>query len=173
MGKGVSFMENQAKFHGATLNIEDCKKALAELGEKDNLDEIIAKKKAGFSIKPLPKRNNNFLILKDEGKKIVYTREKNTDNRSAFGNALADIANTYKEKNGEQKNLPFAVFDCDLEGSVKTGAFRKAFPDNFFESGIEEHNTAVISGALSTDNILTFFAILEFSAWTKHTTSKD
>ncbi len=158
MGKGVSFMENQAKFHGATLNIEDCKKALAELGEKDDLDEIIAKKKAGFSIKPLSKRNNNFLVLKDEGKKIVYTREKNTDNRSAFGNALADIANTYKEKNGEQKNLPFAVFDCDLEGSVKTGAFRKAFPDNFFESGIEEHNTAVISGALSTDNILTFFA---------------
>ncbi|MGC8555114.1 MAG: transketolase [Candidatus Acidulodesulfobacterium sp.] len=158
MGKGVSFMENQAKFHGATLNLEDCKKALAELNEKDDLEEIIAKKKNGFSIKPLPKRNNNFLILNDDGKKIVYTREKNTDNRSAFGNALADIANTYKEKNAGQKNIPFAVFDCDLEGSVKTGAFRKAFPDNFFESGIEEHNTAVISGAISTDNIMTFFA---------------
>ena len=158
MGKGVSFMENQEKFHGATLNVGDCRKALAEIGEKDDLDEIINKKKAGFNIKPLQKRNNNFLILKDGGEEIIYTREKNTDNRSAFGNALVNIANTFKKKNGGQKNIPFAVFDCDLEGSVKTGAFRKNFPDNFFESGIQEHNTAVISGALSTENILTFFA---------------
>lgn len=158
MGKGVSFMENQAKYHGSTLSVDNCKKALAELGEKDNIDELINRKKSGFTIKTLPLRKNNFFLINNNGKKIVYSREKNTDNRSAFGNALADIANTYKENNPSLKNIPFAVFDCDLEGSVKTGAFRKAFPDNFFESGIEEHNTSVISGTLSTENILTFFA---------------
>ncbi|MHB8231903.1 MAG: transketolase [bacterium] len=158
MGKGVSFMENQAKYHGATLSIDDCKKALAEISEKDDIDELVNKKKNGFTIKILPLRKNNFFLINSGGKKIVYSREKNTDNRSAFGNALADIANTYKEKTPASVNIPFAVFDCDLEGSVKTGAFRKAFPENFFESGIEEHNAAVISGALSTENVLTFFA---------------
>ncbi len=157
MGKGVSFMENAAKFHGAALSVEDCKKGLAELGEKDDIYELINKKKMGVPFEHLNERKDNFFILEPDGKKIVYTREKNTDNRSGFGNALADIADAYKEKTGSA-NIPFAVFDCDLEGSVKTGAFKKAFPDNFFESGIEEHNTASISGALSTENILTFFA---------------
>ena len=157
MGKGVSFMENQAKYHGAALNIEDCKKGLVELKEPDNLDELIDKKNLKQPLKPLTERKEKFFVLDPDNKNIVYNREKNTDNRSAFGNALHDMAKNYKEKNNLQ-NIPFAVFDCDLEGSVKTGAFRKAFPDNFFESGIQEHNTAVISGALSTENILTFFA---------------
>lgn len=157
MGKGVSFMENQAKYHGSTLSMEDCKRGLIELGEPNDLDELLNKKGLGRPLKPLKTRKNNFLILNADNKNIVYTREKNTDNRSAFGNALFDIAKNYKEKDNSP-NIPFAVFDCDLEGSVKTGAFRKTFPDNFFESGIEEHNAAVISGALSTENILTFFA---------------
>ena len=157
MGKGVSFMENQAKYHGSALDPEDCKKALSELGEPIDIDKLLDEKKFGLPLKPLEEKKNNFLILNSDNKSIVYAREKNTDNRSAFGNALYDIAKNYKEQNNSS-NIPFAVFDCDLEGSVKTGAFRKAFPDNFFESGIEEHNTAVISGALSTENILTFFA---------------
>jgi transketolase len=158
MGKGVSFMENQAKYHGSTLNIEECIKALTEIGENNDIEELANKKKTGFTIKTLAVRKNNFFLAGNGGKKIVYTREKNTDNRSAFGSALADIANSCKEINPGSKNIPVAVFDCDLEGSVKTGAFRKTFPDNFFESGIEEHNVAAISGALSTENILTFFA---------------
>ena len=150
-------MENLAKFHGAALSVDDCKKALAELGEKDDIGELVDKKKSGVAHQNLNERKNNFFVLNPDGKKIVYTREKNTDNRSGFGNALFDIANAHKEKTGGP-GIPFAVFDCDLEGSVKTGAFAKAFPGNFFESGIEEHNTATISGALSTENILTFFA---------------
>ena len=158
MGKGVSFMENQAKYHGAALSIDDCKKGLAELNESDNVDMLINKKNLKQPMKPIKERKENLFVLEqDYNNGISYTREKNTDNRSAFGNALYDMAKKYQEKTALQ-NIPFAVFDCDLEGSVKTGAFRKAFPDNFFESGIQEHNTAVISGSLSTENILTFFA---------------
>lgn len=157
MGKGVSFMENQAKYHGSTLNTEDCKKALNELGEQDDIDELINEKKLNKPIKPLAKRTDNRFVLEPDNKNIIYTRDKNTDNRSAFGNALFDIAKNYEEKTDSQR-MPFAVFDCDLEGSVKTGAFRKEFSDNFFESGIEEHNAVTISGALSSESILTFFA---------------
>ena len=35
---------------------------------------------------------------------------------------------------------------------------RKAFPQYFFQGGIQEHNTATVSGALSTDGFVTFFA---------------
>lgn len=158
MGKGVSFMENKEKYHGSPLGVEDCKKALAELGETDDIDELVSRKKSGGIVRQeLSERKNGFLVLNPGNKKIVYTREKNTDNRSGFGNALYDIANSYKEEKGAN-NIPFAVFDCDLEGSVKTGPYAKAFPANFFQSGIEEHNTATISGALSTENIMTFFA---------------
>ncbi|MCL5673451.1 MAG: transketolase [Deltaproteobacteria bacterium] len=157
MGKGVSFMENKAKFHGSALNIEDCKKALIELGEPDNLAEYIDRRKQEFSIRPLPAHKNNYITIKNTGNAITYTREKNIDNRSAFGNVLADIAKNYNIKIDGGK-LPMAVFDCDLEGSVKTGSFRALFPDRFFESGIEEHNTATISGAISTAGILSFFA---------------
>jgi transketolase len=157
MGKGVSFMENNAKFHGSTLNAEDCRKALKELGEPDNLAEYIDRRKQKFSIKPLAVRKNNYILIQNAESAITYTREKNVDNRSAFGNALADIAKKYKEETGVQR-LPVAVFDCDLEGSVKTGSFRSLFPENFFESGIEEHNTATISGAVSTAGIMSFFA---------------
>ncbi len=157
MGKGVSFIEGLAKYHGAALSVDDCKKGLKELGQIDDLDDLINKKKAGIAFKPLRERKNNFFVLPPDNRKIIYTREKNTDNRSGFGNALLDIAKNYME-NTASLHVPFAVFDCDLEGSVKTGGFAKAFPASFFESGIEEHNTATISGALSTENILTFFA---------------
>ncbi len=159
MGKGVSFMENNAKYHGSALKPAECAKALNELDEPNNLEELIIKReqKQKIVIKPLPAHINNIFLLEDAGNKITYARDKNIDNRSAFGNTLLDIAKNYGKKNTSNP-LPFAVFDCDLEDSVKTGGFRSSFPENFFESGIEEHNTATIAGALSTDGILTFFA---------------
>ena len=42
--------------------------------------------------------------------------------------------------------------------STKTTAFARQFPDYFFQGGIQEHNTATIAGAVSTVNLLSFFA---------------
>jgi transketolase len=41
---------------------------------------------------------------------------------------------------------------------VKTADFAKAYPEHFFQGGIQEHNTATVAGAMSTRGILTFFA---------------
>ncbi|MCL2062993.1 MAG: transketolase family protein [Candidatus Cloacimonetes bacterium] len=79
--------------------------------------------------------------------------EKSTDNRSAWGDALADIARKNKDT---KRNI--AVFDCDLMGSVKTSEFNKILPENFFQAGIAEHHTAVCAGAISKYGIQTFFA---------------
>jgi transketolase len=77
------------------------------------------------------------------------------DNRTAFGNALVDLAKANLQENGL---LPMVVFDCDLAPSTKTISFAKQLPKNFFQGGIQEHNTVTIAGAISTLNFLSFFA---------------
>ena len=165
MGNGVSFMEHKEKYHGSALNEDDLYKAYEELGISLPYGEYVVsrKERKGFA-KDAKERDNSpfsFFINKEK----VY--DKPTDNRSAWGDALADIAKLNKleisdEKlemnDGENKGNILAVFDCDLKGSVKTADFEKVLPNNFFQSGIMEHHTAVCAGALSKNNIQTFFA---------------
>ena len=151
MGKGVSFMENKEKYHGSVLSEEQLNQALSELGLANNLEKY---KKMRENFKPLPnsgKSDKDFSLK--TGKSIIYSEK--TDNRSAWGNAIADIA--VLNSTEENKKL-LAVFDCDLQGSVKTNSFEKNLPENFYESGIMEHHTAVMSGAMSKDGIQVFFA---------------
>ena len=149
MGKGVSFMENKAGFHGAPLSNEQLKEALKELKIKDDLEELSELRKK-FIAQSHPQINdfNPDLI---EGKYRVY--DKATDNRSAWGNALVDLENANKDS-----KTPLLVFDCDLAGSVKTADFAKIAPERFIQSGIMEHNTSVVAGVLSTCNFQTFWA---------------
>jgi transketolase len=84
-----------------------------------------------------------------------YGKDQKLDNRSAFGNALVDLAKTNLQ---DDTSLPMAVFDCDLAPSTKTTGFAKQFPKNFFQGGIQEHNTVTLAGAISTLGFLSFFA---------------
>lgn len=147
MGKGVSFMENQEKFHGSALNIDQLEIALKELGLDNDLEKYrILRKK----FHPEPNRHDSPLSFNlNIGKPRIY-RDK-TDNRSAWGNALTDLANA-------NQNIPFAVFDCDLSGSVKTSGFAAVRPDSFYQSGISEHHTAVAAGAMSKEIPHVFFS---------------
>jgi transketolase len=151
MGKGVSFMENDAQYHGKALTPEQAVSALAELGLDNDLDELARlreydwKDKGDFDIK-LSRR-----ILENEGTPIIYGKDHKGDNRSAFGAALLDLAKMNTD------NLPL-VFDCDLAGSVKTKQFEKEYPDHFFQSGIMEHNTATAAGAASISGKVVFWS---------------
>jgi len=150
MGKGIPFMENKEKYHGSPLNEGEYKEALKALGLDDNFEACKTKREGLWTWKA-PDVNREVSI--DPGEPFTYRNEDKLDNRSAFGKALKDIG---------EKNIPkgstVCVFDCDLASSVKTADFAKVFPDYFFQGGIQEHNTATVSGALSTDGILTFFA---------------
>lgn len=157
MGKGVSFMENKFEFHGKPLSLDQCKAALSELGF-DNPEEYFRqleekRKKTspeGFVSKRVEKKINISL-----GKPHTYAPEEKIDNRTAFGNALKDLGNLNLSHQGY---TPIAVLDCDLTGSVKTDKFAGAYPNYFFQAGIQEHNTATVAGALSTQGVVTFFA---------------
>ncbi|RMG59048.1 MAG: transketolase [Deltaproteobacteria bacterium] len=153
MGKGVSFMENEYEYHGKALPEDLFVKALEELGLENKLDHYRQMREKGVCTYVPPKRPEREIKI-DTGEPRTYEPDVKTDNRSAFGNALSDMA----EINACGRETPIAVFDCDLAGSVKTEKFSRLCPHRFFESGIQEHHTAVAAGALSTTGVLTFFA---------------
>ncbi len=154
MGKGVSFMEGKEEFHGRALNTDEYKKAIQELGLEDDLERYQKIQEWGT----LSFAGRKYLVKAPSieiGSPRNYGKDQKMDNRSAFGNALVDIA---KASDREDSPLPIAVFDCDLASSVKTAGFAKQFPNHFFQGGIQEHNTTTIAGAISTVGLLSFFA---------------
>lgn len=148
MGKGVSFMENKEKYHGSTISEEQLNEALKELGLVNDFDKY---KELRNKFKPSSRKNDNentdFKL--NTGDPIIY--KETADNRSAWGNAIADVASI-------NDNATITVFDCDLKGSVKTNKFESVLPQNFFQGGIMEHNTAVVAGAMSKEGFNVFFA---------------
>ena len=61
--------------------------------------------------------------------------------RDSYGNAL-------KELGDEFDNI--VVLDADLAGATKTGIFKKAHPERFFDCGIQEANMIGMALACAT-----------------------
>ncbi len=61
--------------------------------------------------------------------------------RDSYGKALVELG---------AKNDKLIVLDADLAAATKTGVFKKAYPDRFFDTGIAEANMMCIAGGLST-----------------------
>lgn len=150
MGHGVPFMEHKEKYHGSPLNAAEYKEAMAILGLEDRLEYYRDIRKGRWTYS-LDSKNMDEAI--DTGSPFTYNESDKVDNRTAFGKALKDIGDR-NIPNGR----PVAAFDCDLASSVKTADFAKAYPEYFFQGGIQEHNTATVAGAMSISGILTFFA---------------
>jgi len=154
MGKGVSFMEGKEEFHGKALTLDECRAAMKELGVEDDLDQFIRIREN----QDIPSTKSRPLIEHpaiQTGHPRSYEKDRKTDNRTAFGTALVDVAKANLRADG---SLPMVVFDCDLASSTKTAAFAREFPRHFFQGGIQEHNTATVAGAVSTLGLLSFFA---------------
>lgn len=152
MGKGVSFMENQAKYHGSALKEDQLAEAVKELEGGLKLDfykKLRQQKVNGDKAKGqiLQGKGTDFQL----GNLNIYTTD--TDNRSAWGKAIADLAEI-----NQKHQVPIVVFDCDLQSSVKTGDFAKVSPERFIQGGIMEHNTAVTAGAMSICGVSTWWA---------------
>jgi transketolase len=154
MGKGVSFMEGKEEYHGRALTLDEWKKAAQELNVEDDLDRFRQIRESGTALFP-PREYPIEIPSIKTGNPRDYKTDQKLDNRTAFGNALVDLAKTNMQDDGF---LPIVVFDCDLAQSTKTSSFAKQFPKNFFQGGIQEHHTATIAGAISTVNLISFFA---------------
>ncbi len=60
--------------------------------------------------------------------------------REAYGKALAEFGAVYED---------LVVLDADLAAATKTGTFKKAFPERFFDCGIAENNMIGVATGLS------------------------
>jgi transketolase len=153
MGKGVSFMENRELYHGVALTKDQLAQALQELSLENDLSVYEKKRAQQSAVHVSVPRFAAVAIV--TGEPALYGKDSKLDNRSAFGTALKDLTRVNCERT---ESPPFAVFDCDLAGSVKTEGFREICPRNFFQGGIQEHNTATMAGVLSSEGVVTFFA---------------
>ena len=152
MGKGVSFMENKADFHGRALKKDELEEALKELNIVNNMDELAAERKSylknrGASCREEPA----YHLMNNTGDPITYNLDHKGDNRSAWGKALVSLADANRD------NIPL-VFDCDLAGSVKTAEFAKRYPGHFFQTGIMEHHTATMAGCATLADKVAFWS---------------
>lgn len=60
--------------------------------------------------------------------------------RDSYGNALVELGNRYDD---------FIVLDADLAAATKTGMFKKAFPERFYDCGIAEQNMISIAAGVA------------------------
>lgn len=154
MGKGISFMENLAKYHGSPLSKDQLAEALDELGVKNDLDHWKKRRQDTVETKTIMEPPSDYPEVYP-GDPILYEADKMTDNRSGYGNALQSLA----EANNKEGSVPVIVgVSCDLEGSVKMGGFHKHSPAGYIETGIQEHHAAGMSGAISREGLVTFFS---------------
>ena len=156
MGHGAPGMEEdgqaiKATWHGKAPNPDMADEILAKIGEisaeeKATLDAF--RKDRNWTPKP-----NEYPDLHSEMKDIdlgtpkFYDQETVTDCRSAYGNALADLA---------EKNSQILGMTADLGGSVKTDNLKKATPEQLIEFGICEQNMVSAAGGISLNGYVPF-----------------
>ena len=72
---------------------------------------------------------------------------KKSATRDGYGAALAKLGAAHDN---------VVVLDADLAGATKTGVFKKAFPDRFFDCGIAEGNMMCMAAGLATTGLVPF-----------------
>ncbi len=154
MGKGVSFMEGDEEYHGRALKEKEMTQAFRELEVENDRPRLLTIREA-FSPSSEPSPLPRYTPVIDPGQPFTYGPGDKVDNRAAFGRALRDMG---LRNCGVEGQTPIAVFDCDLADSVRTSWFAQDLSQYFFESGVAEHNTATLAGALSTQGVVAVFA---------------
>ncbi|MFC1616107.1 transketolase [Patescibacteria group bacterium] len=154
MGMGVDFMEetgrnHKSDWHGKAPAPEDVEQVLKDLEPSpEEVQEIDEYRKL---IKWHPEKNEYPELLSkldiNTGSPNIIEADKATDCRSAYGNALLDLA----------KNNPNIIaLTADVRGSVKTDGVAKDLPDQYIECGIAEQNMMSLAGGLSLDKWVPF-----------------
>lgn len=149
-GKGVSFMENIAGWHGKAPKDEELEKALAELGlwGKIDIKKLKAKvadyqKKVTEEIeKEVPKFKKDYFWNKGVRMKAVME-----PTRFGFGKAL--------EKHGDDERI--VCLGLDISESVQISKFYDGFPERrarFLSMGIAEQSATTVAGGLAKEGKL-------------------
>jgi len=156
-GKGVSFMEDRHEWHGKAPNREQAIAALAELGEVG--EDILPAPPGPGSWKPTKSRGVGGKAgsrkLESESRAPSHgdapvCLEYGPDRprrilRDAFGETLVDLG-------AELPNL--VVLDADISSSLKTGAFRKQYPERHVNFGVAEQDMMLGAAGMATTGLI-------------------
>ena len=150
-GKGVSFMENQAGWHGRAPNKDELDKALAELGMQHlPKDEMIAlaaahQKKVSAGIEAaMPKFSKNYWWNAQEKMRVEMKSTKD-----GFGDEL-----------DANENPNVVALGADISGSISINMFYKNKPDRksrFFSMGIAEQSGTCVAAGMAKEGKIPFF----------------
>lgn len=146
-GKGVSFMENVAGWHGKAPNDQQLKEGLKELKLWDKIDVFKLKKKADnyqkkidIAIeKQVPKFKKDYFWNKQEEMKAEME-----PTRFGFGKAL--------NKYGNDERI--VCLGLDISDSVQIAKFYEGFParkPRFLSMGIAEQGATTAAGGLAKE----------------------
>ena len=146
-GKGVSFMENVAGWHGKTPNLDELTKALEELGVSDKVDVGALSAYAGeyqhgvdrkLAAK-MPKFSTNYWWNAAEKMKV-----RMDPTRKGFGQALA-------EEGGDERVVCLGL---DISGSITISDFYAGHPERkarWLSMGIAEQSATAAAAGLAKE----------------------
>lgn len=120
-GKGVSFVENKDGWHGKSLNADQAKAAIAELGGERKIAITVQKPAAGQ--KAASNGQPQKLQLP------TYPKDSTVATRKAYGDALAALGASRPD---------VVALDGEVSNSTFANEFAKAYPDRYFEMYIAE-----------------------------------
>ncbi|MDD5163960.1 MAG: transketolase [Candidatus ainarchaeum sp.] len=150
-GKGVSFMENIAGWHGKVPSIEETKKAFAELKVNLNLEELLDyaqdyQKEVEKKIeKSMPKFSKDYWWNKQANMKA-----KMEPTRMGFGNCL--------QKKGDDKRL--FCLGADTASSIRISGFYEKNPERkerWCSMGISEQSGTCVAAGLAKEGKISVF----------------
>jgi transketolase len=137
-GKGVSLLEDQQGWHGKTLNKDQLKTALEELGP---LDKTVR----GTIPKPEAKRPQP--TLPREPDEISYISQEAVATRKAYGNALKRIYVQFPQ---------LVSLDGEVSNSTGAARFKEVCPERFFEMYVAEQNMVGVALGLACRDKMPF-----------------
>ncbi len=131
-GKGISFMEDNAGWHGKAPNDTEMEIARAELTAR------IAELEGKAACADNPGDCDSAAGGSEPPAAAPKPEKKAT--REVFGATIAALSETDPD---------LVVLDADLAGATKSGAFKSACPERFLDMGIAEQNMIGVAAGLA------------------------
>lgn len=135
-GKGVSFLEDKPGWHGKTLDAEQAKQALAEIGAEPSRAFDVPSPPA-WRPAPLPPAKPVDLKRYTEP---LATRKAYGETLAALGAARADVV----------------VLDAEVSNSTHAEDFKKTAADRFFEMYIAEQRMVAVAVGMQVVGFVPF-----------------
>ena len=137
-GRGVSLLANQPGWHGKTLNAEEARTAIAELGGERHITVQVPKPESSPAPHPAGDNSGVKLPRYELGSKLAT--------RKAYGDALAALA----------ARPDVVVLDAEVSNSTHSDEFKKVEPDRFFEMFIAEQQMVAAAVGMSVRHYVPF-----------------